>query len=209
MASLNGNRISDTYTSLLKTVDNSTVDTTSKNITDGAGNATALSISTTSVTVSGSLVLSGSLVVANAATLAITASNAISASVATSSSFATSASQAISSSYALSTPLATSALNAATASNVLGGTENYLPIWSSSTQVSSSIVYQSGSKVGIGTTTLAATLDISGSLKVSSGSITLPGLVALNFTNDTAASASGVPVGGLYRSGSVVMIRVV
>ena len=29
-----------------------------------------------------------------------------------------------------------------------------------------------------------------------------------NYANDTAAAAGGVPIGGLYRNGSAVMIRV-
>lgn len=38
---------------------------------------------------------------------------------------------------------------------------------------------------------------------------TVAGVVGLaNYANDGAASAGGVPVGGLYRNGSVVMIRV-
>jgi hypothetical protein len=31
---------------------------------------------------------------------------------------------------------------------------------------------------------------------------------SLDFTNDTAAEAGGVPLGGLYRNGNFVMIRI-
>ena len=37
----------------------------------------------------------------------------------------------------------------------------------------------------------------------------LAGAVGLaNYSNDSAAATGGVPIGGLYRNGSVVMIRV-
>ena len=44
MASLNGQQINNTYPSLLKTTDNAAIDATLKNITDGVGNATPLSM---------------------------------------------------------------------------------------------------------------------------------------------------------------------
>jgi hypothetical protein len=78
------------------------------------------------------------------------ASGSTSASYASSSTSASYASSSTSASYASSS---TSASYALTASNVQGGTNNYLPIWSGSTQLSSSIVYQSGSNIGIGTGT--------------------------------------------------------
>jgi hypothetical protein len=53
------------------------------------------------------------------------------------------------------------AANAATASNVLGGANNYIPLWTGSTQLSSSIMYQTGSKIGIGTTAPTTLLHIS------------------------------------------------
>jgi len=43
---------------------------------------------------------------------------------------------------------------------------------------------------------------------VSSGSIIITPSDVSNFTNDTTAAAGGVPVGGLYRNGSVIQIRV-
>jgi hypothetical protein len=47
-----------------------------------------------------------------------------------------------------------------TSSNIQGGDTNYIPIWNTATSLSSSIIYQSGSNVGIGTTTPNAKLDI-------------------------------------------------
>jgi hypothetical protein len=63
MASLTGNLISNSYLGLLKTVDNAALTTATKNITDGNGNATALSLSTNTTVVSGSLQVTGSVVV--------------------------------------------------------------------------------------------------------------------------------------------------
>lgn len=63
MASLTGNLISDSYSGLLKTTDNGIVTTAVKIITDGAGNSTALGLSTNTVEVSGSLQITGSVVV--------------------------------------------------------------------------------------------------------------------------------------------------
>lgn len=50
-----------------------------------------------------------------------------------------------------------------TSSNIQGGTVNYIPIWNAATSISSSVLYQSASNVGIGTTAPGAKLDVSGS----------------------------------------------
>ncbi len=51
--------------------------------------------------------------------------------------------------------------------------------------------------------------DITGSLTVTQY-VTLPTVSAsLNFVDDTAAAAAGVPLGGLYRTGSNIQIRLV
>lgn len=89
MSSLTGNLISSTYQGLLKTVDNGNITSSLKNITDGDGNATVLSLSTTSASFAGNVVVTG--------VLDATANNAISASyssTAVTSSFAISASNA-------------------------------------------------------------------------------------------------------------------
>lgn len=39
------------------------------------------------------------------------------------------------------------------------------------------------------------------------GGLTLPALVSLNYANDTAAAAAGVPVGGLYHASGTVKVR--
>ncbi len=53
---------------------------------------------------------------------------------------------------------------------ILGGdgTPNYLAIWARTNYLLSSVVYQNGSKIGIGTTTPVATLDVFGSINATS-----------------------------------------
>jgi hypothetical protein len=106
MASLNGNLISSTYQSLLKTGTNSPVSTSLVNITDGSGNATGLYLSTTTTAVNGTFTVLGNMTVSGV--LAATASNA------------TSASYALSSSFALTSSFAGSANNA----NLLDGLDS-------------------------------------------------------------------------------------
>lgn len=73
-----------------------------------------------------------------------------------------------------------------------------------------------------GSTTITGSVGVTGSLAVSSQSSTQTSVSfnnghvvlsqvssSLNFANDTAAAAGGVPLGGLYRNGSVVQIRTV
>jgi len=49
-----------------------------------------------------------------------------------------------------------------------GGTANYIPVWTGSNSLGNSIIYQSGSNIGIGTTTPTKKLEVSGgSVKVS------------------------------------------
>lgn len=52
MASLTGNKIKDTYTSLLKVGDNGTIDSSAQALTDGAGNALGLTLTNGGVIVS-------------------------------------------------------------------------------------------------------------------------------------------------------------
>ena len=80
MASLTGNLIADSYIGLLKTADNNTVSSTLKNVTDGLGNPTALSLSSTEVVISGSLTVSGSFEATSSQ--ALTASYAVTAAYA-------------------------------------------------------------------------------------------------------------------------------
>jgi len=133
---------------------------------------------TGSVSITGSLAVNGSNVIlsnqtssmsvatasyvlnAVSASFATTAVNATTASYvlnAVSASFATTAANATTASYVLN---AVSASFASTSSNVLGGATNYIPLWNTNTTLSSSVMYQSSSNVGIGTTSPDYKLDI-------------------------------------------------
>jgi len=63
MSSLTGNLIANSYLGLLKTVDNTAITATPKNVTDGGGNATALSLSNDQIVVTGSVDVTGSLII--------------------------------------------------------------------------------------------------------------------------------------------------
>ena len=52
MASLTGNKIKDTYSSLLKVGDNGAIDSSAQALTDGAGNALGLTLTNAGVIVS-------------------------------------------------------------------------------------------------------------------------------------------------------------
>jgi uncharacterized delta-60 repeat protein len=74
--------------------------------------------------------------------------------------------------------------------------------------VSSSNTYFSGN-VNISGSITGSSLLVSGSANIN-GFTVLPQISAsLNFVNDTAAASGGVPLGGLYRSGSFIQIRLV
>ena len=72
--------------------------------------------------------------------------------------------------------------------------------------------------LGIGSTSPNSKLEVAGSVNVT-GSLTISGtnnfvvlpelVTAENYADDTAAAAGGVPVGGLYRNGNFVLIRLV
>jgi hypothetical protein len=112
-----------------------------------------------------------------------------------------------------------------TASNVWGphGTSSVL---SSSYAISASWApsISIGSFLTTGSLTitqqLSGSLDITGSLNFFSGSTNASKIengwvilsqvsASLDFANDTAAAAGGVPLGGLYRSGSIILIRII
>jgi len=58
---------------------------------------------------------------------------------------------------------------ASTASNVLGGAATYIPLWNSATTLSSSVMYQSSSNIGIGTITPSSLLHIKGGELITEG----------------------------------------
>lgn len=51
------------------------------------------------------------------------------------------------------------------AGTLSGGTVNYIPLWSSSIALSSSVLYQNAGRIGIGTLSPTATLDVNGTIR--------------------------------------------
>jgi hypothetical protein len=87
---------------------------------------------------------------------------------------------------ATKSPETQSAASPETSANVVttpGGTAGYLPAFSGGTTVDDSILFESGTKLGIGTNIPAATLDVNGSL-AARGALTLE-------SNGTATAAGG------------------
>jgi hypothetical protein len=106
---------------------------------------------TSSVATSASYAQTASFVISSS--YAETASYVVSSSYATTSSVATSASYASNSTSASYASSSTSASYAETASyalnGVAGGDDSYIPLWSGSTALTSSVLYQTGSSIGI------------------------------------------------------------
>jgi len=50
------------------------------------------------------------------------------------------------------------------------GTTNYVPLWTTSSNIGNSVIYQSGSNIGIGTTSPGSTLDVAGNININEGS---------------------------------------
>lgn len=120
MASLTGQKIKDTYQSLLKTDDNGLVTTAFKNVTDGSGSASGLYIQKNGIKISGSLVVTGSII--------LTGSLQGTASYATTSSYSLTASYALNGeSTNTSSLVSTSSFNSYTGSTTsqFAGTASY------------------------------------------------------------------------------------
>jgi len=68
----------------------------------------------------------------------------------------------------------------------------------------------SGSLTVTGSTAMTGSLTVTGSLTQNTGYVVLTQVSqSLNYVDDTAAAAGGVPLGGLYRNGNAIMIRLV
>jgi hypothetical protein len=82
--------------------------------------------------------------------------------------------------------------------SLTGGTASYVPLWSSASALTSSLIYQSSGQLGIGNTLPGATLDVTGSGKYSglltaNGGITLGGTLTLS--GNSIAADTGKSVG--------------
>jgi hypothetical protein len=66
--------------------------------------------------------------------------------------------------------------------------------------------YFTGSHAITGSLTITGSLAVTGSISTS-GSLIAPYLVTFECIDDTTAAAAGVPVGGLYRNGNIIQIR--
>ncbi len=77
------------------------------------------------------------------------------------------------------------------ASNISGGSVNYIPIWSGSSTLSSSILYQSSSRIGLGTLTPTASLEISTS---NSTLLQLKGTGGNNILNISGSGNIGIGI---------------
>jgi hypothetical protein len=91
---------------------------------------------------------------------------------------------------------------AQTASNVLGGQSNYIAVWTGSQNLTSSIIYQTGSLVGIRTTNPLFTLDISGSNRITSGSQITGSLLV---TGSLGLFGNQTITGSLFISGNILV----
>ena len=203
MANLTGKSIAATYTTLLKFIDNSTVETTVKNITDGAGNSSALNLGTTSVLISGSLLLGGNVIGSGSIQLIPTDGDARSIVIQN------------------TTPsdIHIKTTDAEAYDLFIGDDTKYVKL-----DKDGSIYINSYDYVGPnsyqwvfrndGATLLPDSLSMYGTLNVQDdttleANVTLPAVLAANYPDDSAAAAGGIPVGGLYRNGNVVSIRIV
>jgi cytoskeletal protein CcmA (bactofilin family) len=131
--------------------------------------------------------------------------NAVSASFALSSSRAVSASFALTASYitasgvfgpfgsnsVISASHAVTAAFAANSSGVSGGAANYITMWTSATALSSSVMYQLNGNIGIRRTNPDRALDVSGSIRLDKGDLTIASDIAPGENGFGVISATG------------------
>ena len=199
MATLTGTQIKNTYDSLLKIEDNDGISSSTKLITDGLGNATPLSISTSQVSSSVDIQASSfstpgglatDVLMANGTTASFPSGNqildwtvAIPGSVIHNSNIAdlysgfrvakeSTAVGVIGSGMTLDfknginttanviddISNSNSLIVSFDANSLSGGTDNYIPLWNGTTALDSSVIAQSGSKIGIGESSPSETL---------------------------------------------------
>jgi len=139
MASLTGQTVSSTYDGLLKTDDNDILGAAPKEITDGLGNGSGMTLSTTGdVSIAGDLTVDGAILDSNGVPGA--------------------SGQILS-----STVTGTDWVDLSEISGVDGsGTANYIAKWTDGDSIGNSVIYDNGTNVGIGTASPAAKLDVEG-----------------------------------------------
>ena len=133
MASLTGQTVSSTYDGLLKTDDNDILGAAPKEITDGLGNGSGMTLSTTGdVSIAGDLTVDGAILDSNGVPGA--------------------SGQILS-----STVTGTDWVSLSEISGVDGsGTANYIPKWTDGDTIGNSVVYDDGTNVGIGTDSISS-----------------------------------------------------
>ena len=172
-----------------------TVKNTVLTFAEGDGNLTYLltNMSGSSVSITGDTTIAGSLIVTNgiSGSLTGTASYALSTGNVVSSSYSATSSRAVTASYALTSTSSSYALTASYALNTLSasyaltasrattasyaltasipGTQNYIPLWDTADTLNLSTIYQSGTSIGVGTTTPQDKLQVFGDLSLRSG----------------------------------------
>jgi len=171
--------ITASYISGSNSVSSSYATTSSYALTSGGGGTTLVTGSTYPITSSWSITSSYSLLSLSASYFSGSISNAVTAITSSFSYYAISSSYSATSSYtsslyttsSLSSSFASSSISSsyaltasyvATSSGVMGGTLNYIPMWSGNTALSSSNIYLTGSNIGINTISPSYSVQISG-----------------------------------------------
>ena len=141
-----------TYDALLKTTDNGILTSSLKVITDGLGNNSALSLATTSASITGTLAVSSTLTASNLS--GTNTGDETSATIKSKLGVATTSTDG----YLTSTDWTT--FNAKVGGS---GTTNYVPKFSAGSTIANSQIFDNGTRVGIGTTSPSTKLDVNGS----------------------------------------------
>jgi len=129
---------------------------------------------------------------AGSATTATSANTATSSSFATTAGTATTATSTTSASYALTASFALNASGGGGGSGTVTGSVNYIAKFTSGSSVGNSVIYETGSNIGIGTTTPNSKLNVNSSGSLASGSVvfSVEGTQGSLFSVDDSLSGS-------------------